>query len=55
MRREIRKALEVEQRRKAEGYRVIPLLVGVGPDALGYVVRRGAGGCENRGDGGRVE
>ncbi len=35
VRREIRKALEVEQRRKAEGYRVIPLLVGVGPDALG--------------------
>lgn len=34
VRREIRKALEVERRRKAEGYSVIPLLVGVGPAAL---------------------
>ncbi len=36
VRREIKKALEVEQRRKAEGYRVIPLLLpGITPGALG--------------------
>lgn len=36
VRREIKKALEVEQRRKAEGYRVIPLLLpGITSSALG--------------------
>ncbi len=36
VRREIEKALEVEHRRKAEGYRVIPLLLpGITPGALG--------------------
>ena len=36
VRKEIRKALEVEQRRGAEGYRVVPLLLpGVEPSALG--------------------
>jgi len=36
VRREIKKALEVEQRRLAEGYRVIPLLLpGITPSALG--------------------
>jgi hypothetical protein len=35
VRREIQKALEVEKRRKADGYRVIPLLLpGVEPSAL---------------------
>lgn len=34
VKREIRKALEVEGRRKAEGYRVIPLLLGLSPQAL---------------------
>jgi tetratricopeptide (TPR) repeat protein len=34
VRKEIRKALEVESRRKAEGYRVVPLLIGLGPRAL---------------------
>ena len=35
VRREIKKALEVEQRRKADGYRVIPLLLsGITPEAL---------------------
>ena len=34
VRKEIRKALEVEGRRKAEGYRVVPLLLGLGPRAL---------------------
>jgi tetratricopeptide (TPR) repeat protein len=34
VRKEIRKALEVEGRRKAEGYCVIPLLLGLGPRAL---------------------
>ncbi len=34
VRREIRKALEVEGRRTAEGYRVVPLLLGLGPRAL---------------------
>src|SRR5712691_9557843 len=36
VRREIRQALEVEKRRQAEGYRVIPLLLpGIEPAALG--------------------
>ena len=36
VRREIKKALEVEQRRQADGYRVIPLLLpGIAPGALG--------------------
>jgi tetratricopeptide (TPR) repeat protein len=36
VRREIKKALEVEQRRQADGYRVIPLLLpGITPRALG--------------------
>lgn len=36
VRREIKKALEVEQRRQADGYRVIPLLLpGIEPGALG--------------------
>ena len=34
VRKEIRKALEVEARRKAEGYRVVPVLMGLGPRAL---------------------
>lgn len=34
VRREIRKALEVEARRKGEGYRVVPVLAGLGPRAL---------------------
>jgi tetratricopeptide (TPR) repeat protein len=54
VRKEIRKALEVEQRRQGEGYRVVPLLIaGVEPSALGLwfdeepvavPVRLGAGG-----------
>jgi tetratricopeptide (TPR) repeat protein len=36
VRKEIRKALEVEQRRQGEGYRVVPLLIpGVEPSSLG--------------------
>ena len=36
VRREVKKALEVEQRRQADGYRVIPLLLpGITPGALG--------------------
>lgn len=36
VRREIKKALEVEKRRQADGYRVIPLLLpGIKPEALG--------------------
>jgi tetratricopeptide (TPR) repeat protein len=34
VRKEIRKALEVEGRRKADGYRVVPLLLGLSPRAL---------------------
>jgi hypothetical protein len=34
VRKEIQKALEVERGRKDEDYRVIPVLVGVGPAAL---------------------